>query len=109
VEQGENLDMAITMAQSARRRLPENPNVADTLGFAYVKKGVYSSAIELLQEATKNDPKSASAHYHLGLAYEKTKDLAKAREQFVQAAKLEPESSDGKAAKKEIQDLGGRT
>src|SRR5579863_7826503 len=39
LEQGENVDVALSMAQTARRGMPESPNAADTLGWAYYQKG----------------------------------------------------------------------
>jgi hypothetical protein len=41
------------MAQTARRQLPDNPNTADTLGWAFYHKAVYGSAITLFKEAVK--------------------------------------------------------
>ena len=108
IEDGENVDVATSMAQSALRKMPDSPNVADTLSYAYVKKGVYSSAVDLLEQASKKDPNSASIHYHLGLAYSKMNNAAKAREQFQKAAQLDPQGSEGVAAKKELQTLGGK-
>ena len=108
LENGENVDQAITMAQLAMRKMPDSPNVADTLGYAYFKKGVYSSAVDTLEQASKKDPNSASIHYHLGLAYSKMNNSAKAREQFQRAAQLDPQGADETAAKKELESLGGK-
>jgi tetratricopeptide (TPR) repeat protein len=101
-----NIDEVITIAQAALRRSPESASIADTLGYAYYKKGVYSSAIELLEQASKKDPNNASVHYHLGLAYSKANNPAKAREQFQRASQLGPQTADGIAAKKELQGAG---
>ena len=67
----------MSLAQAARRGLPDSPNAADTLGWAYYQKGAYGSAISMLQEALKlqeksKAPESAAIHYHLGMAYQKT-------------------------------------
>ena len=71
LQHGGNTDVALTLAQTARRTLPDSPNVADTLALAYYQKGVYSSAIDLLEEAVKKQPQNATMHYHLGMAYQK--------------------------------------
>ena len=39
-ETGENLDMALQLAQAATRRVPEQPEIQDTLGWIYYKKGL---------------------------------------------------------------------
>ena len=41
LENGENVDVALTMAQTARRAMPDSPNSADTLAWAYYYKGTY--------------------------------------------------------------------
>ena len=59
LQQGGNVDVAFAMAQTARRQLPDNPNAADTLGWAFYNKHVYTSAINLFKEAVKKDPNNA--------------------------------------------------
>ena len=44
LETNGSVDQALQLAQTARRNMPESSNVADTLGWAFYKKGVYESA-----------------------------------------------------------------
>jgi tetratricopeptide (TPR) repeat protein len=67
-----DLDRAVELAQEARAALPDSPDVADTLGFAYLEKGLPQAALPQLEEAAKlaeargqTDP---SILYHLALA-----------------------------------------
>ncbi len=53
LQTGGNVDVAISLAQTARRQMPDNPNAADTLGWAYYQKGLYPTAIDLFKEAVK--------------------------------------------------------
>ena len=53
LQSGGNIDVAMSLAESARRGMPDSPNAADTLGWIYYQKGVYGSAISMLQEALK--------------------------------------------------------
>jgi Flp pilus assembly protein TadD len=94
LQQGGNLDVALAMAQTARRQLPDNPNSADTLGWAYYQKGVYNSAIDLFKEAVKKEPDNATFVYHLGLAYAKNGQAALARQQLDRVLKIKPGSSE---------------
>jgi tetratricopeptide (TPR) repeat protein len=87
---GGNPNVALTLAQTARRGLPDVPNSADTLGWAYYNQGVYSAAIDLLQQAVKGDPKNASYYYHLGMAYEKQSNYSLAKKQFESALAVNP-------------------
>jgi tetratricopeptide (TPR) repeat protein len=105
--QGGNVDVALAMAQSARRALPDWPNAADTLGWAYYQKGVYQSAISQFQEALRlgekhGTPDDAEIHYHLGMAYQKANQTALARQQLEKALKISPNNAD---AKKALSDL----
>jgi tetratricopeptide (TPR) repeat protein len=107
LEQGGNLDVALSMAQIARRGMPNSANVADTLGYAYMQKGAYNSAIDLFKEAIKLDknPKpDPTFYYHLGLAYEKTKQADLAKQQFERALKISPTFGDASAARQHLAD-----
>ena len=73
-ETGENLDMALQLAQAAARRLPNNPAIQDTLGWIYYKKGLATLAIAPFQKSIELDPKNPVFHYHLGLAHLKNGD-----------------------------------
>ena len=80
-------------AQTARKGLPNLPNSADTLGWAYYQQGAYSAAIEALQEAVKGSPNSATYHYHLGMAYQKANNLSMAKKEFARALEINPKIS----------------
>ena len=58
LQTGGNIDVALSLAQAARRVLPDSSDVADTLGWICTPKGAYESAISLLQEALKLRGKS---------------------------------------------------
>ena len=62
---GENVDVALTLAQTARRGMPNSPSSADTLAWAYYYKVTYGFARDLLEEAVKTDPGNPTMQYHL--------------------------------------------
>jgi cellulose synthase operon protein C len=90
LQQGGNVDVAFSMAQTARRQLPDNPNSADTLGWAFYHKHVYASAITLFKEAVKKEPENALYNYHLGLAYAKNGQASLAKQQLDRVVKIKP-------------------
>jgi tetratricopeptide (TPR) repeat protein len=107
LQQGGNVDVALAMAQTARRGMPDSSNAADTLGWAYYQKGVYLSAIQMFQESLRlNERKGAAddatVHYHLGLAYEKNKQPAQARQQLERVLKISPNFNDARKALSEL-------
>ncbi len=107
LEQGGNVDVALAMAQTARRGMPDSPNAADTLGWAYYQKGIYQSAIGQFQEAIRlaekrGVPDDSTMHLHLGLAYQKANQISQARQQLEKAVKLSPNNAEAKKALSEL-------
>ncbi len=103
---GENVDVALTLAQTARRGMPDSPNSADTLAWAYYYKGTYGYARDLLEEALKKEPNSASMQYHLGMVYSKLMDKSNAAIHLKKAISLEPNSQTAKDAQAALQGKG---
>ena len=106
VENGENSDVALSYAQTARQELPSAPNTADTLAWVYYHKGTYSMARDLLQDATKADPNDASIHYHLGMTLGKLGDKTGAATELKKAVDLGPNTQTGKQASDALAHLG---
>lgn len=110
LQSGGNLNIALSLAQTARRALPASPAVAETLGWIYYQNGAYRSAVISLQEALKlgqknNSPDNPRVHYHLGLAYAKTGQVSLARQQLEWVLKIDPNSSEAADAKKQLAQL----
>ena len=62
------LDRALELATKARQLAPEDPSIADTLGWVYYKRGEHAKALPLLKEAGERAAASAEIQYHLGMA-----------------------------------------
>jgi Tfp pilus assembly protein PilF len=105
VENGQNVDVALTLAQAARRALPDSPHTADTLAWVYFFKGNYYAARDLLEDALKTNPDNASMHFHLGMTYSKMSDKANAVMHLKKAAALEPNSKTSRNAIAELEKL----
>jgi tetratricopeptide (TPR) repeat protein len=78
-DQGQQLDIALQLAQTATAQLPDEPSVSDTLAWVYYKKDLSESAIRILEPLTQQQPKNPIFRYHLGMAYAQTgkNDLAR--------------------------------
>ena len=75
----QNLDQAMTYAERAKKSLPDNPSVADTLGYVYYRKRLTEDAIRELQSAVNDAPKNAGFRFHLAMALLQRGDKAGAR------------------------------
>ena len=89
-EQGGNLDMALNLAQTAKRLAPTNPNFIDTLGVVLTKKGLWTAAIAELEEATNMSPKNATIHLHLAQALVGSGKGEEARKIAQKALQIDP-------------------
>ena len=70
-----DLNEALSLAQLAKREMPNEANVADTLGWIYYKQGSFKAALTELEEAlnleqSSSTKQSAELFYHLALVKE---------------------------------------
>jgi tetratricopeptide (TPR) repeat protein len=85
-----NSDVALSLAQTARRGIPDIPEVADTLAWAYYKIGEYDTAVDLLKEALNKRPNDPDFHYHIGMAYRDKRDLPNAAKHLERVLEINP-------------------
>ena len=87
-ERGEQLDVALQLAQTAKARLPKVAEVSATLGWVLYKKNQPDLAINPLIESTQQDPTNAVYRYRLGLAYLGAGNDVSARRELQAALKM---------------------
>jgi Flp pilus assembly protein TadD len=103
-ENGGNLEEALQLTQAGLRKLPNNPNLLDTLGWIYTKRKMNDSAIHVLDGLVRKNPDVSAFRYHLATALYQKGDAAKAKEQLEAALTKRPSpEEEGK-----IRDLMGR-
>jgi Flp pilus assembly protein TadD len=73
-ESGADLDQAMTYAERAKKRDPNNPSVSDTLGYVYYQKNLTQNAVSELKTAVQADPKNSAFRLHLAMALLKQGD-----------------------------------
>lgn len=106
-ERGEQLDLAVQLAQSAKLQMPDSADVSDTLGWVYYKKGMAELAIRPFEFSVEKDPKNPVFAFHLGLAYAKAGRTDKARETLDRALKLQPDFPGADQARTTLASLKG--
>jgi Flp pilus assembly protein TadD len=107
LEHDGNVNVALTLAQTARRNLPNIPSSADTLGWAYFRNGAYSLAVQQFEEALKAAPSNAAYHYHLGMTYNKLNDVKRARNEFQKSIDLDPKAPSAEKSSRALSELDG--
>ena len=105
LEEGKDPDRALELAKTARAKLPDDPNIADTLGLAYLAKGLYPSAISALLDAAEKLPTEPTVFYHLGLAYSKNNEKDKAIEALDKALQMKKEFPEMEKAEKLLEEI----
>lgn len=67
-EEGADLGEALRLAMQAKQALPDQPHIADTLGWVHYKRKSYALAISQFKQALDNRPDDPIIQYHLALA-----------------------------------------
>jgi tetratricopeptide (TPR) repeat protein len=104
-EQGGNLDIALSYAQTAREQRPDDPHIADTLGWIYYKRNSFLLATNLLKEAVEKLADEPLIHYHYGMAQYKNGDARGAKKSLETALKFNQHFSGSDEAKKTLAGL----
>jgi tetratricopeptide (TPR) repeat protein len=80
------VDKALELANKARQLKPEDPSIADTLGWISYKKGDYQRALSLLQQAASKLSDNPEVQFHLGMANYMMGQMEPARQALERAA-----------------------
>lgn len=67
-EHFDDSDRAYDLARRARALKPQDPHIADTLGWLLYRQRQYARAVPLLEESAVQLPRSAEVQAHVGLA-----------------------------------------
>jgi tetratricopeptide (TPR) repeat protein len=87
-ERFDQIDKALDLAKRARTNFPNNPNLADTLGWVMFKKGDYRNALPLLQEGAAKLTDNPEVQYHLAMAHYMLGDETAARSALQKVVQL---------------------
>jgi len=79
-ESPDNLAKAYDLAMKARKTLPDDPELALTLGEINYQRKEYAYALQLLQESARGKPLDAKALYYLGMSHLRLRQKPQSRE-----------------------------
>jgi tetratricopeptide (TPR) repeat protein len=90
----EDLDRALGLVEDAQRAVPDDPAIADTVGFIYLLQGRNEVALQQFRMALDLsralDIAPPAVHYHLGLALAALGRSTEAASAFEQALEIDP-------------------
>jgi putative PEP-CTERM system TPR-repeat lipoprotein len=89
---------ALPTAERAYKLKPDNPAVADTLGWILVEQGNTTRGVELLQKAVDAAPKALSIRFHLAQGLLKAGDKTKARNELERVLSTDEQFAERKEA-----------
>lgn len=96
---------ALELGLGARTALPDDVDLAASLGRASFRRNEFAQAARLLRDVTSRRPKDAEAFYYLGLSHGKVNQKREAREALQKALQLDAKSKFATEAKKMLSDL----
>lgn len=105
LEHGGDINVALSLAQAARQRLPDSPHTADTVGWAYYKLGLPEPAVMQLRESVQKSPNNPTYQYHLGMAYMAAGHLDSAARSLQQALRDSPNFPDAVSARAALEEI----
>jgi uncharacterized protein HemY len=82
-------DEALTYAQKAAEMVPDSPDVQDTLGWIYYRKGLFTMAVRYLQTAVDKES-TPQRQFHLGMCYLKVGDQLRGQKTVREALAKDP-------------------
>jgi tetratricopeptide (TPR) repeat protein len=89
-ESGQDLEEAFRLAQSVQQRLPNEPAVADTVGWVLFKRGMNDTALQVFSSLVKKSPDTPAFRYHYAHALIQKGDRTQAKAQLQNALTTAP-------------------
>ena len=96
-----NLNEALSLARAAKRRLPEDPEIAETLGWVYYRMKNYTlAADQLMFSVNGRKQPSAENYYRLGMALYAKGDTYHAKQTLQKSLELDAKFQGADEARK---------
>jgi tetratricopeptide (TPR) repeat protein len=89
-ESGQDLNEAYALVQKVQQRMPNEPSVADTVGWVLFKRGMHDTALQVFSGLVKKAPAVSAFRYHYAHVLLQKGDRAEARTQLQNALTTAP-------------------
>jgi len=100
-----DLGEALRLAMAAQKALPDNPDIADTLGWVHFKRKSYSLARSKFEQALSTNRNNSTILYHLALTQNQEQKNQKAMENLKKALDSSDSFKEREQAEKLLQQL----
>lgn len=101
-----DLDTALSYAQRAQKKNPQDLNIVDTIGLIYYKKDLLDESSRLFTELVTKEPKNPTYHLHLAMTLYKKGDKPQARRELETARHLSPNNREQNQIKDLMSKIG---
>ncbi|MFZ2446308.1 MAG: tetratricopeptide repeat protein [Syntrophobacteraceae bacterium] len=98
-------EKAVKLARTAKDGAPNDPNIADTLGWALYKNGNFDWALTYLQESAAKIPENAEVQFHLGMTQYQLGNMEEAKKALTRALEIKPDFRGAPEAQKILIEL----
>jgi tetratricopeptide (TPR) repeat protein len=105
-ENGGDLDQALTFAQRARQKAPDDMWFADTVGWIYFKKNLPDNARGVFEDIVQKKPGEPIFRYHLALTLAHTGRSDLAKKELRTALQHHPSAEDTGKIKEQLAKMG---
>jgi len=102
IESGGDKERALSYAEAARKAMPGDPYIGDTLGWIYYHKQLYVKSASLLKESVDRLPDHPLFLYHYGMAQYANQNSAEAKKSLAKFLSLSPDNPYAPKAKEAL-------
>ena len=103
---GKEMDQALTLALKAAERHGDQPQIIDTLGWVYFRRGEYDKAYAQFQKLADKGADNPILNYHLGMVLYKQGRRVEARKLLEKALAKPAKYVDKKVIEEALKELG---
>jgi tetratricopeptide (TPR) repeat protein len=105
-ENGGDLDQALTFAQRAKQKMPNQAGFIDTIGWIYLKKNLPDNALEIFEDLVRRKPDEPTFRYHLALVLVQKGQTVRAKQELHGALESHPSVEEGGKIKEQLAKMG---
>jgi tetratricopeptide (TPR) repeat protein len=105
-ENSGDLDQALTFAQRAKQKMPNQFGFIDTIGWIYFKKNLPDNALEVFEDLVRKKPDEPTFHYHLALVLLQKGQTLRAKQELRAALASHPSVEESGKIKQQLAKMG---